>query len=93
MQKITVTQHDITKGTPGNPTTCTIALAAKRAGYKSACVGRGRMNYKRNKLLTDLELPLKARDFLRKFDSLQQVAPFTFTPINKRIPRYKPLGN
>jgi hypothetical protein len=51
------------------------------------------MNYKRNKLLTDLELPLKARDFLRKFDSLQQVAPFTFTPINKRIPRYKPLGN
>lgn len=63
--KIKVTAEDISNGVPGNPYTCPIALAAKRAGFIGVAVGSCSLDGGGD----IIPLPIRARDFISAFDS------------------------
>lgn len=73
-KRIVVTQRDISAGKKGSPIGCPIALAALRAG-PDAFVGP--TSFKLGSGPSCL-LPLKAREFVSRFDRGLHVDPFIF---------------
>lgn len=94
--RIRVTQLDITRGVTGQPTTCPIARAVKRAynwnrevqvGVSSFSVSpAGDFDGEESQ---SFDLPAKAQDFISSFDSVganpDYVEPFSF-PVRRAQP-------
>lgn len=79
--KIKVTQADIYKGVPNNPSLCPIARAVRRKGHKTVAVGDdgydlriGRMGHGGVKM----RLPNVAIRFVQRFDGGRSTNPFSF---------------
>lgn len=82
--EIEVTREDIARGVPCHPSGCPIWFAARRAlstalGREVWCrVERCFVGVGRDEPYAHASLPLPARDFIRDFDSGEDVQPITF---------------
>lgn len=77
--KIKVTQEDIAKGIPEDEGSCPVALALKHAGMMDVEVSLERAEAWYGRRLFNVELPSKARRFIKRFDAGKLVKPFSFT--------------
>lgn len=81
--KITVTQKDINRGSPGSCGKCPIALAVTRAfHYKwNVSVGTYWITLRKKNVFgfcRSFELPEKVTKFIASFDAYERVKPFSF---------------
>lgn len=72
---IQVTAEDIAKGRRFYPEYCPVALAMRRQVKSTMTVGG---YYARYDAVTTVDLPTEVVSFIRAFDSLQPVKPFSF---------------
>lgn len=88
--RITVTKNDIRLGVKGDVEKCPIARACKRLGLKDVSVEGDIVKHRGTAVRTEWDgtkvkvqriraLPVKAADFITKFDEGEAVEPFTFT--------------
>lgn len=77
--KISVTKKDIAGGKPGNGGLCPIALAVKRNGATDVCVDGAVADgtYKGHSFWVNL--PKKAKVFVKQFEQGLAVKPISFT--------------
>lgn len=79
MRTVTVTQQHISKGQRRSCSGCPVGLAVADLGFKWVLVAEDFIEWWRPDLTgRRYMLPLKAKDFISRFDKGQHVKPFSF---------------